>query len=140
MIIKFKIFENWVTNVTDPNVSVNYGDEKPEISDVVRYTKQYIEDNFDHILELDVKNLFIKFDASSKLKTINVGVDTKFYVITVDFGPWRTVDITKAEYEYLSNFIYNIGTKYRKKQQKFHLDSILDNIDPAKITAKKYNL
>ena len=62
-----KEFNSWTTTATD-NVDVNYGDKKPEYSNIVKYAKNYIDDNIDNISAFDydknenVFNIFNHFN------------------------------------------------------------------------------
>jgi hypothetical protein len=146
-----KKYETWTSDVTD-NVIVNYGDKGPEISKIVKDTENYINNNFDNIRNVDSSNNIIKFDCDSgdksngKIIVISITRESPFYTLKFTrykYGgndTWSHIDITKGEYEYLDNFIYDIGKKYRIKEYKRQTDEISNIIDPAKIAAKKFNL
>jgi hypothetical protein len=142
MIKKFKIFEKWITNVTDPDININYNES--EMSKVVEYTKKYIEDNFDRIKEIYINNNYrITFHPKkSEFDDISLERELPFYYISfvTEYKGWKKIDITKDEFKYLSDFFYEIGIKFRKKSQESGLNSVLDEINPVKRMAKKYNL
>ena len=146
--MKIKKFENWVSDVTG-NVSVNYGG-KPKISDVVKFTGQYIKDNIDNIRFDDKSRYEINFDrnlSSSEIKLlpikrIRLEIDTtikKLYKLKFDSGDYNTtfVILTEIEYNYLLDILYNV---YAKLREHGDIEKVLSEIDPMKRSAKKYNL
>ena len=140
-----KEYNNWVTDVTDKNVIVNYGDKKPEMSDVVNYTKQYIEDNFDKIHRVSIDQVYFNFEAD--FDSIYLGDEENIYYVKfvgkkrkTNSSREKIIDITNEEYKYLSDFIHNIKKKYRKKEQTNDLDTIISEIDPVRRLSKKYNI
>jgi len=150
-----KVFETWTSTATD-DVNVNYGDKKPEFSDIVKFTVEYIEDNFDDINSIDLDYMQVDFSLSKngvwadnwkeeyKKITINKKNQNKYTIYYITFeeggGPTSTLSITKDEYDYLCEFIYNIDIEYKKIKEKEKLDKVISKIDPVRRSAKKYNL
>lgn len=143
-----KTFEQWTSNVAG-DFDVNYGD-KPEISEIVENTIKYIESNFDS-LKNDVNYVEVNFRATGSDNvdqiiriTLKYSGSDKLPKHMVSFkyytNKYRSFDITTDEYEYLSEFFKKITQKFRKKEQETVRDKILQEIDPVRITAKKYNM
>ncbi len=151
--IYLKEFKNWTSTVTD-DVDISYGDKKPELSDVVKFTEYYINDNFDNIHSIDLENMSIEFKnlSFSDLKKIKLNKyrQNKYNLYNIYFDENETtilnkysssvINITEYEYDYLCELIYNIDIKLRENKQKIKLDNIISKIDPVKRDAKKYNL
>jgi hypothetical protein len=148
-----KKYETWTTDVTG-SVEVNYGDKKPELSKIVKDTEKYLEDNFDNIQKINSSNNSIDFnyDYNSKTKDnskiifISMNRDDLFYNIVFTryyYGVENksfTINITKDEYNYLSNVIYKLDKKLRQNRDKAKIEEISDIIDPKRVAAKKFNL
>lgn len=147
-----KTFEMWTTDATG-DFDITYGDKKPEISEIVKYTKKYIEDNFDKIHHIEQKEK-ITFKTivnghpngtlySEITLQVNSGpfYEIKFTKpITRNDNSYSTVDITKDEYNYLNDFFYEINKKLRKIRNEKGVDELEKDIIPYKKDAKKYNL
>lgn len=139
-----KKFEKWTTDVTD-DIVVNYGNKEPEISEFVKNVKNYIENNFDNISQITIDELTITFKNSDKIVSIKLHTNDRTRIYSIEFkyiGNYNTkrIDITKYEYDYISDYFYDINSKFRKKLQKISFDEISSDVDPAKISADKYNL
>ena len=159
--MKLKRFENWVSDTTDKSINVNYGvngDKGPEISRFVTLIENYIEDHFENISNINMEHLVIEFTSGSLIddkyqwpdyEKICVyrsrnGNYYRYFINTIKKDGnnriYRDIDISEDEYKHISNFIFNIEKKYKKRNQKKDLDDILSDIDPVLKNAKNYNL
>ena len=71
-------YNNWVSDVTD-NITVNYGDEKPKLSDIVIDVIKFIEDNYDKI-DGDINSTResqVGFEDGLELKDISIGIEER---------------------------------------------------------------
>lgn len=155
--MKIKKFENWVTDVTG-NVSVNYGDKKPKLSDVVVDAIKFIEDNYDQIqcgLNATTES-GVDFKRGLELDEIKIGVEVRNNDIIIPYLNFRyrdvnndrggySIDITDYEYEYLKDYFYKIYKECRKKDQEEEKEKYklqLKKIETKKMEdrAEKYNI
>ena len=153
-------YNNWVSDVTD-NITVNYGDEKPKLSDIVIDVIKFIEDNYDKI-DGDINSTResqVGFEDGLELKDISIGIEEReknnrktseipylhfMYNDSRDMSRGYRLDITNYDYDYLKNYFYKIFRVFRKKQQdkekeryKEELQKIEDN--KVKEITKKNN-
>ena len=156
--MKLKRFENWVSDATDKNVSFNYGDKKPKLSDDAIDTIKFIEDNFDNISTEVLNNTTktsVVFNGNLKYYKIRLGFDDTNKIPHIHFYYYGSegvsdyrgykVDITDYDYEYLSDYFYKIYKIFKKKdeeKQKILHASELDKIEDKKMknAANKYNI
>ena len=71
-------YNNWVSDVID-NITVNYGDEKPKLSDIVIDVIKFIEDNYDKI-DGDINSTResqVGFEDGLELKDISIGIEER---------------------------------------------------------------
>jgi len=141
-----KEFESWTTTASG-NVDVNYGDKKPEYSDVVKFIVQYIEDEFDRIKIITASYKAIEFADTNINDISRIELQYKDNIPSILFcrrqaigNKYDYMDISKDEYDFLINFLFKTEIKRRKINQISGKDEIIDIIDPTKRTAKKYNL
>lgn len=137
-----KKFENWTTNVTG-NYDINYGD-KPQLSDVVIETIDFIENNLDKIKE-DILNdnrpYLISFKSGLKYSSISLKEDNN-----IPFLLFRnnenylnySIDITNEEYEYLKEYFLKIYKKIRKIINDKDKEEFMNKIIQKDL--KKYNI
>ena len=149
----------WSEPTVTGDFSVNYGDKKPQLSDVVFEVIKYVEDNFDKI-NPDVLNATtrsrVSFNGSDlKYDSIRLKFDEKNNSPYISFSyigaggrnDFRgyDIDITDADYKYLSDYFLKIFKIFNKKdEEKNKLDhaSELEKIKEkrAKEAGEKYNL
>jgi hypothetical protein len=143
-----KIYEKWSSSVTDDNININYGDKQPELSDLVKFTKEYIEENFDDIYNIRVDILSISFRKNKNVDYESIELKQKkdniYMLYEIYFknrvNEYDNIDITEEEYNYLRDYFYKTSIIFKKKQQKNKIDNIVSKIDPTQRAAKKYNL
>jgi hypothetical protein len=143
-----KIYEKWSSSVTDDNININYGDKQPELSDLVKFTKEYIEENFDDIYNIRVDILSISFRKNKNIDYESIELKQKkdniYMLYEIYFknrvNEYDNIDITEEEYNYLRDYFYKTSIIFKKKQQKNKIDNIVSKIDPTQRAAKKYNL
>ena len=149
-------YNNWVSDVTD-NVTVNYGDEKPKLSDIVIDVIKFIEDNYDKI-DGDINSTResqVGFEDGLELKDISIGIEKTenrkipylhfMYNDSRDMSRGYRLDITNYDYDYLKDYFYKIFIVFRKKQQdkeKERYKNELQKIEDKKIKdlSKKMNI
>lgn len=152
-----KTFEMWTTSVTG-NVNVNYGDKKPELSDIVMDAIKFIKDNYDQIKcgSAGSTESRVDFKDGLELEEIAIGVDARnkdviipyllFYYRDVDNQRSNyKQDITDYDYEYLKDYFYKIYKRCRKEDQNKDKEQYkleLKKIEDKKMqkNAEKYNL
>lgn len=147
--MKIKRFnESWVSDSTDKNISINYGDKKPEISDVAKYTEQYLLDNFDNISSIDIDKMLVEFSSYRKNRFsriyLYISNRGKYETFSIEFHSSterdRRLDITTNDYNYLCDAIFKLKKRFNKKKYKADTDDILSEIDPVRINSNKYNI
>ena len=134
-----KTFEQWTTDVAG-NYEVNYGD-KPQFSEIVEHTINYIEENFDNISKCMGRE--IEFNKNLTYHEIGLNKTTDYSIHTIFnliFNTITYIDISEEEYNYLLDFFHKINIKRRKINQLKRKEIILDDIDPMRKDAKKYNI
>jgi hypothetical protein len=153
-----KEYNNWITDVTDKNVVVNYGDKKPKLSDVVIDTIKFIEDNFDNINPgiNSTNESSVGFKYGLNFSKIYIGCETRDNGYKIPYICFNyhdannansnySIDITEDDYEYLKKYFYKIYRIFRKKEQEKDEEEYkkeLQKIENKKIKKdiNKYNL
>ena len=113
-----KQFEMWTTNTTS-DFNINYGNTEPELSQTVIDTIKFINDNFDNITNIGSSNITFKYRL--EIEDINLHNEKPIYYIRFTYRDIRNNllgyqdDISKKEYDFLSNFIIDTYKRYRRK-------------------------
>jgi hypothetical protein len=154
-----KKYEMWTTNVTG-DYDFNYGDKKPELSEIVIEVINYIKDNYDKI-STDVLNDTTEFGVGfnfsekngMKYDKIRIEKNKKNSIPYIHFLYYDyrgttngyDIDITDYDYEYLHDYFFKIYKEFKKKDEIKKIEkhkSELKKIEEekAKNSADKYNL
>lgn len=156
-----KQYEMWSNPTsTDKNIEVNYGDKKPELSDIVIEVTNYIKDNYDKI-DTDILNATTEFSVGfdfrkengQKYESFTIEKSKKnkspyihfFYKDAHGGRNGYTIDITDYDYKYLHEYFLNIYKEFKKKDEEKDKERhrfVLQKIEEEKIkkAANKFNL
>ncbi len=134
-----KKYERWTSDVSD-DVEINYGSEiTPKYSDIVIYTINYLNDNFDKIRHISQDNIEFSNGGIEKIRLY----DDEIQFVSNSFndrGNGRSFRLTKDESDYLSKFKAGLSLRYARTSEKEYEDEVLNKIDPVRKSANKYNL
>ncbi len=154
-----KKYEMWTTNVTG-NFDFNYGDKKPELSDIVIEVINYIKDNYDKI-STDILNVTTEFGVGfnfggkngMKYDRIKIDKNKKNDIPYIHFLYYDfhnntngyTIDITDYDYKYLHDYFFKIYKELKKKEEEKNKEKHINDLkkiedEKAKKSADKYNL
>jgi len=147
-----KTFEQWTSDVAG-DYDVNYGD-KPQLSEVVTDTIEYIENNFDNIKqEINYTSENRIYFNSGKYTSILLEIDNGVPMLSFGYDDYYfnheiysySEDITDDEYYYLKKYFLEIYKKIRNKVHDNQKEDYIKNMKRVedRITrrdAKKYNL
>lgn len=142
---KIKTFEMWTTDQSG-DFDVNYGDEKPQLSDTVTNTIDFIEENFEHINRLDSNGYVIEFKKGScDLVNIFLYGRTELGIQQIKYkGPensWeKPIEISITDFEYMKEYFKNAAKRFRKSLQVRGKGIIDEIIDPVKRNVKKFKI
>ncbi len=147
-------YNNWTTDTSD-GVDVDYYDG-PKISEIALNVEDYINSNFNHISDVSYHNNYgyeIEFNQeiliySIKLFKSTMRDDMEDYKLIIEYRRKnistnsKNIIISKNDFEYIRKILHNTYIKYKKKKEDKSDDvkTILDELDPIKRSAKKYNI
>jgi hypothetical protein len=153
-----KKYEMWSDPTVTDNIEINYGDKKPELSDIIFEVIKYIKDHYDDI-STDILNsttefqVGFRFPSKSGMKYDRIGIEEyknqkHLHFYYSDANGQRcgyTIAITEDEYEYLHKYFLKIHNEFRKKEQEKNIETHLAELtkieeEKIKNTGNKYNL
>jgi len=140
-----KYFENYTTSTSNVDFVYNKDENEIEYSEIVNDTINYINENYNNIVLVDIDNdsrqsiEFEKIDLKKIIIHWNNNISMLQFKFEKILPEYQNYSINEEEFRYLEKFFLDTKIKKNRDYEKKNLNAT-EILNPIKRASNKYNL